>query len=266
MLKQFNCPDGETRNIKDCLEQCGNPAGRCLSLPTLHALGNVREWTGGPSTTQLLNPTRMEYLKIQNDYSLNPFNMAFALLGSRHHGMLEQVAKKIDGLVSEKKLTGEVTGIVDLLEPINGDNYRLIDYKTYGSYAVKKHITTDPKDEYDRHALALQMNNYRLMAQGLGFNITELKCQITVRDGNTQSAYKNGINFNIIMVNIPILDDDDVLEYFLTKSQALTMALTKQTLPELCNYQERWSGRRCKSYCDVARFCPEGRKINKVVD
>ena len=122
----FECPDGITRPIVECLEACPRSDGRCLSLPTLHEIGRSREWGGVPSTTQLLNPTRMEYLKIKCDYAVNPFESAYALLGTRHHQRLEAVAKRIEGLVAEKKLEADEvaqhSGILDLLEPdeLNG--------------------------------------------------------------------------------------------------------------------------------------------------
>ncbi len=263
-LKYFNCAVGKIE-IKDCLEHCPRPEGRCLSLPTLHTLGTGREWKGTPSTTQCLNPTRLEYLQIKHDFAIDPFNQAFALLGTRHHGRLEDVAKKIEGLEAELKLKGEVSGILDLLEPINGgDNYRLIDYKSFGSYAVAKHLGLKENSEYDRYKLALQINNYRLMAQDLGFNITELKVQITVRDGNTQSSRMNKVDKNIYLLPIEILPDIEVKEYFLTKAYKLCQAVEKDEMPELCDYQERWGGRRCSGYCDVFMYCPEGAKINKV--
>ncbi|KKN44533.1 hypothetical protein LCGC14_0692130 [marine sediment metagenome] len=264
-LVNFICPDKEIRSISECLVQCPRPEGRCLSLPTLHTVGKGRKWKGKTSTTQDLNPTRMEYLQITKPYGIDPFSMAFALLGTRHHGRLEEVAKKLEGLKAELKVAGEVTGIIDLLEPINGkDEYRLIDYKTFGSYAVAKQMNIKEGGEYDRLKLALQTNNYRIMASDLGFNITELWCQITVRDGNTQSAHQNGIHFNLIMLPVKILDDEYVREYFLTKSFALVSAVEKGVMPELCDFQERWNGRRCKGYCSVSKFCPEGAKVTKV--
>lgn len=263
-LRYFKCPDNATRLISLCLNECPRAEGRCLSLPTLYSIGQAREWNDIPSTTQLLNPTRMEYLKIKKTYAINPFDMAFALLGTRHHKLLEIVAKKIEGLVAEKKLSGEVTGILDLLEPINGgEEYRLIDYKTYGSYAVAK-LLSDTNGQHERQTLALQMNNYRIMAQGAGFNVKELKCQFTVRDGGTQSAYRNGIEYNLKMIEVPIMDDDDVTDYFISKAKALKDALANNELPPICDYAERWQGRRCKGYCDVSQFCPEGAKVNKV--
>lgn len=260
-LKYFHCPDNQTRAIEDCLNKCPRTEGRCLSLPTLATIGKVREWSGTPSTTQLLNPTRLEYLSIKKDFAINPFDQAFALLGTRHHYRLEQVAKKIEGLEAEVKLKGEVTGILDLLEPINGgEDYRLTDYKTFGSFAVKKAM----EDGYDRHKLLLQLNNYRMMAQELGFNVTELRCQITVRDGGTYSARHNGIEDKLYFLPMEILPDEQVKEYFLTKAYLLCKAVENDVLPELCQYDERWGGRRCKGFCDVFIWCPEGAKVNNV--
>ncbi len=265
MLTKFNCPDGQARLISECLNKCPLTIGRCLSLPTLHTIGQARMWKGNPSTTQCLNPTRIEYLQIKHDYAVDPFDQAFSLLGTRHHGTLEQVAKKIEGLESELNLKGEVSGIVDLIEPINsGDNYRLIDYKTFGSYSVAKHLGIKEHGENDIYKLALQMNNYRLMVQDLGFNITELKVQITVRDGNTRSARDNGINKNLYLLPVEILPDSDVKEYFLTKACKLCQAVDKNELPEYCGYEDSWGNKRCKGYCSVFMYCPEGSQINKV--
>jgi hypothetical protein len=260
--KFYRCPDGITRPIFECLEHCPRPEGRCLSLPTLTTIGQVRIFKGTPSTTQLLNPTRLEYLSITHDFSIDPFDQAFSLLGTRHHGRLEQVAKKIEGLESELKLKGEVSGILDLLEPINGgDTYRLIDYKTFGSYSVAKHLgLKDGEDDVAK--LALQLNNYRVMSEAIGFPVKELKVQITVRDGNTQSSRMNKVDKNIYLLDVEILPDDYVREYFLTKAYLLITALEDKKLPEVC--KDNWNWRRCRGYCAVFQNCPEGAKINKV--
>jgi len=267
MLKYFLCPDGNKIEVEDCLEKCTNPNGRCLSLPTLHEVGKARIWQGTPSTTQLLNPTRMEYLKIKHDYAINPFDMAFALLGTRHHHMLETVAKTIEGLQSEKKLEGEIsTGILDLLEPdeLYPDCFKLIDYKTWGAYAVAKVTGVAENGEYELWQATLQINNYKTMVEDLGIKVSRLFVQCTVRDGGTKSAYSNGIDYKMILIPIEILPEDRVKEYFLTKLFALKTSLDKNELPELCQFNERWAGKRCKGFCDVSSFCPEGAKINKV--
>lgn len=262
-LKYFACSAG-TIPVSQCLEKCPRPEGRCLSLPTLTTIGQTRQWTGTPSTTQCLNPTRIEYLQIKHDFAIDPFDQAFALLGTRHHGRLEVVAKKIEQLEAELRLSGEVSGILDLLEPINGDKYRLIDYKTFGSYAVAKLLGLKDQGEYDKQKLQLQLGNYRLMSIDIGFNVTELFAQITVRDGNTFSAKNNRVDKNIYLLPVDILPDDVVREYFLTKSFALIQAVEKDELPKLCPFEERWGGRRCRGYCSVYQWCPEGAKVNKV--
>lgn len=264
-LKDFICPDSVIRPIFQCLDKCPRPEGRCLSLPTLYTIGNKREWRGKPSTTQCLNPTRLEYLQIKHDFAIDPFNQAFSLLGTRHHHRLEQVAKQLEDVEPELYLDGEVSGILDLLEPINGgDTYRLIDYKTYGSYAVAKQLGLKDNSEYDQYKLALQLNNYRLMAISLGFDVVELKTQITVRDGNTKNAFYNGVNKTMYLLDVPILPDDEVQEYFMSKASDLIHAVNHDVMPELCEYEERWGGRRCKGYCDVYWWCPEGAQVNKV--
>ena len=264
-LKYFICPDGKTRPTSACNE-CPREEGRCLSLPTLRDLGNARVFKGTPSTTMLLSPTRLEYLKIKYDYAESPHGMAFALLGTRHHYRLEQVAKQIEGLVAEEKLKGEVSGIVDLLEPDDKfpDKYKLIDLKTWGSYAVAKILSQKEKGGYELRNAELQLNNYRIMCEALGFKISRMFAQVTVRDGGTFTAKNNKVDWKLGMIPIAILDDDFVKEYFNTKKKALMDALESDTMPELCPYEERWGGRRCKGFCPVFMFCLEGAKVNKV--
>ena len=40
-------------------------------------------------------------------------------------------------------------------------------------------------------------------------------------------------------------------------------ALDKKFLPQLCNSRERWHGRKCAEYCDVAENCPYGRMVKR---
>ena len=265
-LTMFKCPDSETRLIKTCLDYCPRTNGRCLSLPTLHEIGSDREWKGVASTTMLLNPTRMSYLKIVHDYAIDPFDRAFALLGTRHHKKLEIVASKIIELHAEIKIVGETSSIIDLLEPdeLKDGYWKLTDYKTWGSYALAKVTGVKDNGDYELKQAGLQLNDYRIKAQDIGFPISRLFIQCTVRDGGTFTARNNGIDYKMALIPIEIMDDDKVKEYFITKEYALQTALKENTLPELCPYDERWSGRRCKGFCDVFMFCPEGAKVNKI--
>lgn len=267
-LRFFNCPDGITREISECLEHCPRAEGRCLSLPTLHEVGRARVWKGMPSTTQLLNPVRMEYLKIKYDYAINPFDMAFALLGTRHHSRLEHTAKLIEGLQPEKRLQSELnTGILDLLEPdeLYPNCYKLWDMKTFGSYAVAKVAGLSNNGDDEIRRVTLQTNNYRVMAEEeLGIKVSRILLQVTVRDGGTWVAKKNGVDDRMLVIPLEILPDDEVKEYFLTKAYLLCTAIEKDEMPKLCEFPERWNGRRCSGFCEVFSYCPEGAMINKV--
>ena len=239
-LRFFLCPDGIKREIATALISALDLKG-VVSLPTLHELSYGREWKGKPSTTQLLNPTRMEYLKITKDYAITPQERAFALLGTQHHHRLDIIAKKIEELESEKKLSDDInTGILDLLEPDNG-KWILTDYKTWGSFAVKKILDTT---SYERLHNSLQLNDYRLKVESLGFVISKMRWQITVRDGGTFTAKNNGIEDKMPMIEADWLDDDFVTTYFYDKSKALLTALDKNETHDLCPFEERYKAIR----------------------
>ena len=256
-VKYFDCSAGKV-DIAACLAGCPLPE-RCLSIPTLHELAKNRTFEPPYvfSTTQLINPTRLAYLQIVKPYSINPLKSGFKLLGTRHHGMLEAVAKKIEGMVSEVQLGGDISGILDLLQPNNGDDtYTMIDYKTIGCFAIKKLLDGDWSSGYD-----LQLNHYRIKAKPLGFDVTKLFLQYTARDGNTRTFKEYGIPAEMGLIPVPMLPDDTVVIYFYKKDTALRSALETNTLPPMCGYEERWGNHRCIGFCDVKEFCPEGSKM-----
>lgn len=114
MLQWFKCPDNTIVEVKSCLEKCSLKE-RCLTLPTLTLMAEERKWNGIPSTTQLLNGTMMEFLKLTQPYTVDPDKRAFMLAGTKHHASLEEVAKRL-GLPSEIPLSID-RDIFDLLEP-----------------------------------------------------------------------------------------------------------------------------------------------------
>lgn len=134
MLEWFQCPDNKIIPIKDCLSKCRMDE-RCLTLPTLTIISTEREWKGVPSTTQLLNGTMMEFLKLTQPYTVNPDKRAFMLAGIRHHQQLELAAKEL-GLPAEIALSID-RDIFDLLELEDG-HLVLTDYKLWGSYRVAR--------------------------------------------------------------------------------------------------------------------------------
>jgi hypothetical protein len=92
-----------------------------------------------------------------------------------------------------------------------------------------------------------------------------MRWQVTIKDGGLWIAKKRGVEERLMLIESDYIDNDTTKKYFTEKRDLLLTALDKKETPELCRYEERWQGRRCKgSNCDVHMFCLEGSKINKV--
>ncbi len=287
-LEWFKCPDEELIPVKDCLSKCRMDS-RCLTLPTLTSISQEREWTGTASTTQLLNGTMYTFLKLTQPYTIDPDSMAFALLGTKHHQQLSDIAKTLN-LPSEIPLTDDDRDIFDLLEPDDG-GWTLTDYKTWGSYRVAKCLgivetgkKPDPSgavyqksgkwgaagspkmvtvfqqmpQQADNFDTELQLNRYRIMLEERGMKINRMQIQITVRDGGLAVARGRGIGRNTYMVAVKRLDNNDVVTYFAVKSGSLAEALRNKEWTTPCDNRECWDGVRCRDYCEVALFCSKG--------
>ena len=286
-LEWFRCPDSKITTVKDCLSKCRMDE-RCLTLPTLTLMADERKWTGIPSTTQLLNGTMYEFLKLTQPYIVDPDSRAFMLAGTKHHQPLEEVAKKLN-LPAEIPLNID-RDIFDLLEPENG-NHVLTDYKLWGSYRVARALgiveagkKLDPSgavyqksgkwgqagtpkmvtvfesmpQEVDVFNEELQLNRYRIMLEELGISVSKMQLQVTVRDGGLAVATSRGITRNIYRIPINRLDNDMVKTYFRDKERVLLAALDAGQYDMPCDNRECWDGVKCERYCEVARYCPKG--------
>jgi len=292
MLEWFQCPDKELIPVKGCITKCRMDE-RCLTLPTLKLISTERKWNGKPSTTQLLNGTMYEFLKLTQPYAVDPDSRAFMLAGTKHHQALEKVAKELN-LPSEVALSMD-RDIFDLLEDEDGELV-LSDYKLWGSFKVAKALgivdvgkqpdpsgavykssgkwgkAGDPKmvsvfqampQEADNWEAEYQQNNYCNKLEDVGVNLKRMQLQVTVRDGGTSIAYSRGIIKNTYRIPIPRLDRDVIDEYFGHKEKALLTALEQGSWDEPCNNAESWEGRRCdKKYCEVWHYCPKGILAN----
>lgn len=299
---RFICVDGQECKIEDCLKGCrlngcyniatGNlwvEAGRCLSKRTLTAIADQREWKGIPSTTQLLRGTREAYLVIKADYAVSPMSMLFALAGTKVHSALEQYTP--EGCMSEERLfDGVCSGAFDFYDPYeNGGT--LYDLKNYGSYAAaktlgysekrvpngiyktgekkgqtkwKKEITFDGRKK--RFDLAVQLNDYRMKLEKVkNVPVSNMICEIIVRDGGTYLAQGRGIEQNAYLVPINRISDQWVSRFMTTKRDRLIKALETDTMPPPCNPRERWhdtksnKSAKCLRFCSVCKFCDYGK-------
>jgi len=288
---KFRCPDGVSITIGECLVSC-RLGRRCLTLPTLIKIASSeRPYAGVPSTTRLLNGAMMEYLKATTEYTINPKDRAYALLGTEHHAQLAQFQ---GSWLSEKKQGTVITGTPDIIEPdeLVPGKYILTDYKTYGSFRVQKclglasrkekskteryvksgkwgkagefkNITTwfvDP-EKIDTHDEELQLNHYRLLLEEAGFPISYMQLQITVRDGGIQMARERGVTESIYLVPIPFLQDQYIKNLFSDAKNKLEGFLDGSRTLMPCNDEESWHLRRCQDYCEVAENCTQGQRV-----
>ncbi len=292
---KFICVDKHRVDISECLRGCRLKdtleAGRCLSVRTLKAIADQREWKGVPSTTQLLKGTREAYLLITQDYAIDPQNSLFMIHGTRGHEKLERYTP--DDASSEIRIFDDISsGAYDLYEPEDGGT--LTDNKFYGSYATAKTIglqkvkvqdgvyktskagsykAGDPKYKWivkeggrkSRLDLAIQLNDYRMKLEREGKEVSRMICEILVRDGGTYIAKSRGIMQNAYLVIVNKISDRWVRRYMKKKADDLHKALETGKMPRICSPRERWydpktgKSMKCCGYCSVWEFCDYGR-------
>lgn len=256
-LVGFNCECGNVL-IKDCLKSC--PKGdRCLSISTLHKIGQTKEYTHGKfSTTLLLKPTRQAFLEITSDYFIEPSEQAWMISGREHHARLQEVADKLKDVKAELPVRDwEITSVIDNLEPdeLNQGSFKLVDFKFVGAFSIVKLLRGDYSG-YD-----WQVNHYKTQLTRLNIPISRLFIQYTARDltGKTAAEFKDIFTKKMGLIPIPIYPESEVLEYFDIRRERLQMALAKNELPPIC--EDRWTNdNRCKSFCSVSANCEHGRK------
>lgn len=265
---------------------------RCAPLAFLKKCGEQREWKGKPSTTQLINGTREAYLKLTEDYAVDPQQRVFAILGTNAHAELEE--HSTTGNAECQMFVDDTTGIVDEIEKQENGEVWLIDYKTSGSYKAKRMtgLTLDREEKvFDSAGIPVcdkrgkqkvkkifkldpakadfgdylyQLNRYRVMAtKTFGMKIDRMMIMCFVRDGGLQITKAGGLEDNFYYVEVPFVDDDVIEQYFNDKKHALLKSLADKTMPPLCNDVESWTGGKCLKYCEVKHLCKNNPYLEK---
>jgi hypothetical protein len=282
---KFICPDRVEIDMDKCIEKCRMKEGRCVALPTLIMFKKGRRpWKGLISTTQALNGTRLEFLKIKQDYAEAPCSRAFALLGTFHHLRYQKVDLP-GGLSEEWMEDSEGSGMFDYYD---AETKTLYDFKTTGAYKVNRWLGRfqqevetgefyktgekkgQPKTrkewylgEPDNFDLTMQLSRYAWMLCDAGFPVEQAYVQATVRDYTAMTARMYALERQIYLISIEILPRDQVVAYYREKQTALLEALEKNELPSVCSTTERWEDKRCAGYCPVWYFCDHGQKVRQ---
>lgn len=289
---RFECIDGESIEIKECLEEC-RLKDRCIPRTMLYNAAYERPFQGKLSVTQLANGTLMEFLRATVPYSVKPSDQSWSLIGTNMHSRMEE--NRGWGDIAELRVEHPLFyGTIDLLTPDEycDGAYQLLDYKTYGSYkagkllgrtvvevpsgetyrrkTTKRGVTYYPgqermmdmyyfdSDMSEQDNEAWQLNTYRVGAQyQYDYTISSLMICVTLRDAGAHTR-RTGFDRNIYMQPIRYIEDDEVLARAEQKQNAFAYAMEYGVMPEKCSDEETWNGIRCRDFCEVRHFCPYG--------
>lgn len=227
-LKRFTCSDGQEIAVEECLKKC-RLSDRCCHISFLKKAAEQRKWTGTPSVTQLQNGTCQSYLEVVKDYAIVPGDRAFAIFGTAVHSILEQDLERM-------KSKHGFTGLPDVFE--NGE---LIDFKVSSVYTRQ-----DTIDKW-----AQQINAYRLLLEEAGHKVNRMRVQLICRDAKRTRGHPY-----LKWIDIPHIEDDIIIKYFVLKREVLLNALESKKIPPQCTSEENWGGTKCKYFCSTAKECP----------
>ncbi len=182
-------------------------------------------------------------------------------------------------------------------KPMILEGWGMTDFKTWGSFKVAKALgiveigkKPDPSGEVykstgkwgkagtpkmvaefgqdpskaDNMEANLQLNRYRIkLGEQHNIYLDYMQLQVIVRDGGTYVADNRGVFEPAYLIPIPVLDDSIVKGYFEFKDKQLHQAFEQGGWTEPCNQSERWDNSRCKDYCEVWNYCPQGIAVKE---
>jgi len=264
-LAGFTCPlSGTGVPIQFCLKECRQ---RCFPPPVLVANHSDRKPEKGVyHVTEVLNPLKQIYLMRHCDYYVTPASGIYASLGTGFHGLMELCSARLidygvlDPAVIEKSFSAEIStpigkftlaGKADRYEP---DTKTLIDFKTEKIFPVKKYLSGD----WEGSKYLYQLNIYRTY---LFPEAERLMLACVIKDHGFKDEVVDGIE-PIVMIEVPILDSEHIRQFVAAKgAQILRNELDPSTIPD-CQPEDIWKdGMRCRKYCPVVAFCPQGKAV-----
>jgi len=292
---KFICPDGGVINIKECLKNRGCRASRrCASRSYLNIVAGERKYRG-VSPSMAGNGAREIFLKATTDYAISINSSVWQTFGSILHAELEKypIAKALTEVRLKSDWISGTADLVEPDESRPGSHI-LIDHKFFGSFHVMQILGVSVKKtripaldkngnkayykggmkagklktknfnvktidrELARRELrgaSLQQNCYRMILEENGYKISRMQLQVFVRDGGTFSAKNNGVDDNIMMIDVPKIKDSEVKKFYKDLENEVDKAFKVGYAP-YCSSEQRWDGRKC-SLCEVESACKQ---------
>jgi len=243
----FLCPraGGKPIDFDTCLKTCDE---RCMSRRTTLIFQEYNKDRGLKhfSITQLISPTRVQWLMATHSYCEPSEDMIARTIGSLGHAASEINDKDI---VSEKRLEMEIEK--DVFVSGAFDSYEkdeIWDLKICGFYKIKMGIA----DVKNLHDWTIQLNFYRMLAEKeYKKKVNHMFIEAWARE--PRSVCERGKTPQQHVFKIPRLSDWLVLRYVQIKYRRLSKALDNNWC-EKGKPREMWGGRRC-NYCAVRKVC-----------
>jgi len=276
MLTNFICPDNEEITTEACQNQC-RMSFRCVPSTFLMRLNTTYGISSSILIPDLINGTRMEYLKRTKKYAILPEDYVFDFYGEKTTtplGVFEFFAHAPARKRSSGKSVLEDTRFasgqkVAQAIGLTKTEYKVPVYEMDGKRAKFKDGPEKGKEMYeirskmqiDRKARnikdwAVEMNMYRIMHERNSvIKLDEMWIFAIIKDSGIWLKQTYGISSQSYMVDIPFLVDDDVIDFFREKNSTLEFALKTKTCPNPCTPEEAWDGLRCQKHCPVAKYC-----------
>jgi hypothetical protein len=220
------------------------------------------------SATELTNPVQQTILRWRHDKEVERTGAECMDLffGTMTHYYIEKHGG--GGDESEQRwsarIDGEViTGGTDAAKAVEDGSLWIADFKS--TKAIQFVMEYQKGDTSKKDKWTEQLNIYAHLARLNGKKVSRLTIEALVRDWSQGMYYRDKHKGypaeNYVRVPITLWPMPKAEAWIRQRIDALRKANAKQDgqLPP-CPQDELWGGKRCKLYCDVAKFCYQNRE------
>jgi hypothetical protein len=218
------------------------------------------------SVTTLINPPRLTFLRAchEDDLEVDAADLLYLVTGISFHFLMAELAdelneeKLVETRIERNARGWLVSGQFDVL-----DGARIADWKWTSVWSL-----VTPKVDW-----LAQLNVYRWLAKTAGKEVNSLQTWAMLRDWSHSKALADPRlpKIPFAQVEQPIWTDEMVEAYVddrigvYESARSMVLNAGHANAAPVCNENERWERKgepvRCRTYCDVAKYCSFGAAL-----